>query len=374
MTQGTYTITSINQITDETKTNTLTVIGGPDPIKKSIINASDITMTYGDVTYLTATLTDENKESIIGEEISIVLNGKTIKRTTDNNGQVKLLIELIPANYTAKISFEGNEIYESSNKTIKIVVNKIDCSDVEIPDELVNDDGTLSFDLPSDATGTVTMSINNKDYTTTVNNGKVNIDLRDLKNGTYPYEIAYSGDAIYASFTKTGTININRVIPTIEAEDMVIDYGNDYDFKATFFNSDGSPLANTDIVFEVNGVEHLVKTDSYGLAVLKLGLPAGQYTINSINTITHETKINTLVIKAVGPQPIDDKDIDIPSLDGATGGSVTVKLPSDATGTIILSIGAKDYKFDVVNGTANVKVPDLANGGYTLCICLFRRQ
>ena len=70
----------------------------------------------------------------------------------------------------------------------------------------------------------------------------------------------------------------------------------------------------------------------------------------------------------VEPKPIDDKDIIIPPLDDAVGKNVTVQLPSDATGTIILSIGGKDYEFNVVNGAAIVKVPELANGAYTYVI------
>ena len=39
-------------------------------------------------------------------------------------------------------------------------------------------------------------------------------------------------------------------------------------------------------------------------------------------------------------------------------------MPSDATGNITLSINGKDYKFGVINGTATVKLPELANGNY----------
>lgn len=65
---------------------------------------------------------------------------------------------------------------------------------------------------------------------------------------------------------------------------------------------------------------------------------------------------------------INEKDISIPQLPSSASGSVTVKLPSDASGTITLSINGKDYKFDVVNGVANVKMPELVNGAYTYSI------
>ena len=362
---GTYTITSINTKTDESKTNTLKIIEG---IKETTIHSSDVSMNYGDGTYLIATLTDLDDRIITGMELAITINNKTVYKTTDANGQVKLLIDLKSGNYTAKITFNGNSEYRDSSKTVAVKVNKIDSYDVEIPQDIVCEDGTISFELPSDATGTVTIIINNEQYISDVVNGKVNLNISDLNNGNYPYIITYSGDNTYSSFTKTGKIEVNKLVPTIKSENMVIDYNEDYDFKATFFESDGTPLSNKYVVFIVNNTEHSVKTDVNGLAILKIGLKSGNYTITLINTKTDESKINTLIVKAVGQISIDEKDIDVPSLNGAVNGAVTIKLPADASGTITLNISGKNYNFDIVNGVANVKIPELANGNYPYTI------
>ena len=285
------------------------------------------------------------------------------------DGTVKFNIEgLSLGNYTVHAYFDGNvNFYEDYDWDI-FEVTKVENLDIDIPEEIEGDNDAFSFNMPEDATGTVSIIINGKTYSVDVINGTVSIDLSNLTNGNYTYTLVYSGDEKYSSFTRNGTINMNRVLPTIKAEDLTIDYGSDYDFKATFFESDGSPLSNVYIVFNVNGDEHTVKTDSNGLAVLKIGLEAGNYTITSMNIRTGETKVNTLTVNAIGPQPIDETQIDVPSLDGASGGSISVKLPDDATGTITLNINGKNYDFDVVNGTANVEVPDLSNGDYTYAI------
>ena len=43
-------------------------------------------------------------------------------------------------------------------------------------------------------------------------------------------------------------------------------------------------------------------------------------------------------------------------------------MPTDATGTVTLVIGGKPYSFPVVNGVANVYLPDLTNGNYDYTI------
>ena len=60
------------------------------------------------------------------------------------------------------------------------------------------------------------------------------------------------------------------------------------------------------------------------------------------------------------------KDMDVPVVSNTD--QLSIKLPSDATGTVTLNIGGKNYNFNVVNGVANVKVPDLANGVYSYSI------
>ena len=67
-------------------------------------------------------------------------------------------------------------------------------------------------------------------------------------------------------------------------------------------------------------------------------------------------------------ESITDKYIDIPTLISSSSDSVSVKLPHDASGTITLNIDGKNYNFDVVNGVANVKVPELVNGNYLYTI------
>ena len=90
----------------------------------SQITSSAITTVYNVNKYLTVTLKDDKGNPISGASITVVLNGaKTY--TTDKNGQIKINVaKLVPKTYTAKITFNGDDIYGKSAKNVKVVVKK----------------------------------------------------------------------------------------------------------------------------------------------------------------------------------------------------------------------------------------------------------
>ena len=51
--------------------------------------------------------------------------------------------------------------------------------------------------MPDDATGTVTIGVNGKEYTNPVENGKAVFEISGLKKGDYNVDASYSGDKKY---------------------------------------------------------------------------------------------------------------------------------------------------------------------------------
>ena len=161
------------------------------------------------------------------------------------------------------------------------------------------------------------------------------------------------------------------IFTSIQAENITIICNTDYEFKALFLDKNAEKLVNTPILFRFNNEEKVVTTDEEGMASLKLNLNIGIYDITSINTLTDEIKVNKIFVTTPDGKytyDIPEKDINIPTFPSSPGSSVSIKLPSDATGTITLNIGGKNYNFNVVGGVANVKIPDLANGVYKYSI------
>ena len=192
----------------------------------------------------------------------------------------------------------------TTKPTPEIVIPSFDNPSVE---------GFVIITLPSDATGKVTLTIDNQDYNFDVIDGKANVKLPELTNGKYPYYIMYSGDNKYSLFATNGSLNVNN-----------------------------APAENGTDINATGNVTDENATDT-----------------NTTNTTESNTSETNLTAPEIVVPPLDK-----PSEDG----SVEVKLPLDATGTVTLTVGGKDYVFDVVNGVANVKLPDLNNGDYPYTI------
>ena len=238
----------------------------------------------------------------IAVTISNGLNGN-IKLQLDGNEYVQAssgskvtfnIANLKLGKYTPKAIFDGNANYNAASNTATFEVQKIKNMNTIIANSVSNLDYAFACDLPQDASGTVTVSINGHDYTANVVNGNVNVQLPKLADGDYPYTIKYSGDSKYAGFTSSNTLKVSKT--TIKSGDARIIYGNGYDYKTTFINADGTPLSNSAVSFIVNGKEFKTTTDSNGVAKLNVGLGDGVYKIISVNSKTGETSTNTLTI------------------------------------------------------------------------------
>ena len=89
---------------------------------KTTITVKSVTVTYnGDFVF---TLKDVNGNPVSGVKISVVL-GKSKILTTNKNGQVKVSTSgVVPKAYNAKITFNGNDKYANSAKSVKVTVKK----------------------------------------------------------------------------------------------------------------------------------------------------------------------------------------------------------------------------------------------------------
>ncbi len=121
----------------------------------------------------------------------------------------------------------------------------------------------------------VIININNKIYNkTTDSNGKIAIPL-DLSTGDYVVS------ACYGSYTNV-TSKI-KVLPVITASDFTTTYKSSKKYSAKFLDSNGNALKNTNVKFKLNGKTYTKKTNSKGMASLKVNLEVGHYTVLAIH-------------------------------------------------------------------------------------------
>ncbi|WP_298523474.1 pseudomurein-binding repeat-containing protein [uncultured Methanobrevibacter sp.] len=209
----------------------------------------------------------------------------------------------------------------------------------------------------------VKITINGVTYTKKTNaNGVASLAV-NLKPGTYTV-VAVNPKTNYKLTTKF------KVLTTIKANDVTKVYTDSKKFTATFLTSSGKALANKNIKFKINGKTYTAKTNSKGVASLSMTtLNKGTYKIISYNT-DGLTKTNTVKVVSSTTSSLttssytflksESKTIKVTLLNGlgyAPGAGKIIKF----------TINGKTYTANTNSkGVASLKLPNLANGAYTV--------
>jgi hypothetical protein len=133
----------------------------------------------------------------------------------------------------------------------------------------------------------VNITINGVTYSrTTDEDGTASLNI-NLNSGEYQVNVAVDGEEVNSTVT---------VKATIDASDVVKMFRNDTQYSATFLDVNGTPLANTKVSFNINGMIYNRTTDENGTAVMNINLGAGDYIITAANPVTGEMKSNSIKV------------------------------------------------------------------------------
>lgn len=213
--------------------------------------------------------------------VTVVVNGKSQVVELKDSKATLTIENLAAGDYKVEATYNGDVKYLASSNNASFKVSKISGYDIKVNASEVNEgeDATIIVVLPKDATGNVTLVMNNKPYFAKVIDGMAKVVVPSVSAGTHDFIVTYYGDDKYDKSTVNGNITVNKKAATLIVEDLVKYYKGDEKLTAKLVDGMGNPISDADVVFNINGKDYIRKTNNEGIASIAINLGAGTYKV-----------------------------------------------------------------------------------------------
>lgn len=300
---------------------------------------------------------------LIGDEITVFVDSTKFTATRDNNFSLKT--DVLPAGmHTLTAIYLGDNIYLGVNSTT-FTVNKISTT-INVTSANINagEVAKINIKLSENISANVHVDINSNKQVISLVNGIYELNITNLKVGTYNIRVSYKGDDVYSACENTtATIVVNSNNAGLKANSSDVKIGED-----VIINVKINSTVTGKIIVKLDDNEYIVKlTNDKGIVTIS-NLGIGTYTADVIfdgDDIFHASKIN--VTFTVSKKELSENiniSMDIP--EGTTAPEFSINLPSDVTGNFTVTVDGTPYTQELVNGSATVKIPELSVGNHTI--------
>ena len=300
--------------------------------------------------------------------VTVTVNGKDYTETVVNGVANVKVADLKAGTYDVAVKYSGDNNYNAAVATSSFTVSKVDSTmDVTVNDIVFGGDLIVDAVLPVDATGEVVITVNGVDYHVSIENGKATGTISGLAAGDYTVAIKYVGDDKYTGVEVAENVNVAKAQPVLGVVIADVDYGNGFVIEATLTGVNGAPLSGN-VIVTVAGKEYTVKvTDGKGIATGDK-LAAGTYAFaaawagdDNYNIVTEngDFKVNKIDSSVA---------VNVNNIKVGEELTITVNVPSDATGDVTVSVDGKEYKVAIENGKAVKTISGLKADDYTVTV------
>lgn len=260
--------------------------------KKEITMNVTIDKDYRDITV------NVNLSEKLDGNLTVLVNNTPYTLSYTNGTGSLILKNLIYGNYTISAVFTKDN-YQTVNVSENVEINSIKTVLEAENVVMYYKDGTRFAVVLRDIYGNplanmnVIISINGRDYVKQSDeNGTASLGL-NLESKNYTVVTTFGGNSKYFGTRSNNTVSI---LSTLISKDIVKYYRNGTQFYATVLDFKGNPLANTTVMFNINGVFYNKTTDENGTAKLNIWLRPGKYIITIFNLVTGEQAGNNVTV------------------------------------------------------------------------------
>ena len=195
--------------------------------------------------------------------VSIIVNGKEYNATVEN-GKIHVTADnIVIGPNDINITYSGDEKYASINRSEIFNGDKKE-SFVQISTGNIKlgQDAVIIISVPEDATGNVLITVNDRDYLRSVNNGRVILTISNLIVGEYGISADYLGDANYLDSYNTSSF---KVIDSVVDSVIMITIDASGKITGDLRGIDGSIIRNALITYTIEGMgQFSIITDENG--------------------------------------------------------------------------------------------------------------
>lgn len=260
--------------------------------KKEITMNVTIDKDYRDITV------NVNLSEKLDGNLTVLVNNTPYTLSYTNGTGSLILKNLTYGNYTISAVFTKDN-YQTVNVSENVEINSIKTVLEAENVVMYYRDGTRFAVVLRDIYGNplanmnVIISINGRDYVKQSDeNGTASLGL-NLESKNYTVVTTFGGNSKYFGTCSNNTVSI---LSTLLSKDIVKYYRNGTQFYATVLDFKGNPLANTTVMFNINGVFYNKTTDENGTAKLNIWLRPGKYIITIFNLVTGEQAGNNVTV------------------------------------------------------------------------------
>ena len=278
----------------------------------------------------------------------------------DGKGSL-ILSGLASGSYDVVAKFNGDDKYLASEASAKFNVAKLaSTTTVNVSDIKVGEDAVISIAVPEITSGVVSVTVGDAIYNVAVVDGKGSLILSGLASGSYDVVAKFNGDDKYLASEDSAKFNVTKLASTIDIAVDNIKVGEDAVIGVAL-----PEAATGEVIISVNGKNYTVMT-KYGMASVTISdLANGTYSVDAFyNGDDIYAPIKNSTAFTVSKVSDYNMTVDIADIVKGENATVTVSVPEDGTGNVIVTINGTDYKGTVVNGTAKVIIPGLDEGTY----------
>ena len=237
------------------------------------IQTNSLVKVLGDGKYYLISLLDANGSVLSNVATDIIINGIKYTKKTNSSGEIKLAMDLTPNKYLVTVINPVTGEY--NEKTIKVLHPISGNKDLTVYYGSGAKFSVCILGAGGKAVGqgkTVTFVIGGKTYKyKTDKNGYASLKI-NLKPNTYRITVKYNG------YKVTNKIKVKSVLITKNINQK----SHKVKFTVKLVNGKGKALSGKKITFKFKNKKYVAKTNSKGMAIIKLTLKKGKYSIISM--------------------------------------------------------------------------------------------